>query len=135
MFNMLALLLPSAPDVSLEALADKANALFAGNPKFRMEYETVPFQQSRNVILRWPGWSARLFYETGNTPLKDASEIARILGEAAPPGIAESARRIRAVFRHDPDEAYIDEMVEIMTMLENLENVVVFDPQQNKIMD
>jgi hypothetical protein len=77
----------------------------------------------------------RLFYETGDKALADAREFARILGKDAPAGVAESTRRVRAVFADDPDEQHINKMVEIMSMLEKIEGAVVFDPQQNKLMD
>ena len=135
MFTMLALLTPGAPDAPIEAVADKVQALFGRNPQFRLEYETLPFKKTRNIKLRWNTWGARLFSETGTTPRDDAIEIARILGKDAPAGIADSTRRVRVVFNDDPEEQYIDQMVEIMSMLENLEGAIVFDPQQNKIMD
>lgn len=138
MFNMLALLLEDAPDVSIDAIADKVQARFGGDPAFRLEYEVMPFNTERNLFLRWQGWSARLIRETAEDDelvAEDSVQIARILGAAAPAGIADCTRRIRAVFHDDPEEQYIDEMVEIMATLEGLEGAIVFDPQQNKLMD
>jgi len=135
MFTMLALLKPGAPDVPLDTVIEKVQALFGGDSDFRWEYETLPFQPSRNIILRWIGWSARLFCEADESVRHDAVEIARILGKSAPAGVADSTRRVRAVFHDDPDELHIDDMVEIMSMLEKIEGAVVFDPQQNKLMD
>ncbi len=138
LFNMLALLPEDAPDVSIDTLADKVQARFGGDAAFRLEYEVLPFNTERNLMLRWQGWSARLIRETAEDDEQvadDSAEIARILGAAAPAGIADCTRRIRAVFHDDPDEQYIDEMVEIMALLEGLEGAVVFDPQQNKLMD
>lgn len=135
MFTMVALLTPGAPDFPIEAVAEKVQALFGKNPEFRLEYETLPGKKTRNVMLRWTGWWTRLFYETGDKALADAREFARILGNDAPAGLAESTRRVRAVFEDDPEEQHINTMVEIMSMLEEIEGAVVFDPQQNKIMD
>lgn len=138
LFNMLALFIGDAPDVPIEALADKMQSRFGGNPTFRLEYETLPFNTERNLILRWEGWTARLFRETAEDDenvVEDSLQIAQLLGKTAPAGIGDSTRRIRAVFYDDPEEKFIDEMVEIMSILEGLDGVVVFDPQQNKIMD
>lgn len=133
MFTMLALLTPGAPEIPIEYLAEKVQALFGGNKNFRYEYEVLPFKKNRNLMLHWSGWSMRLFCETGETVRADAAEITRILGNKTPPGVAESTRRIRALFEDDPEERYIDEMVEVTAMLKDMEGVVVFDPQQNDI--
>lgn len=135
MFTMVALLEPGAPEVPIEAVADQVQALFGRNPEVRFEFETLPFKKTRNLMLRCTGWWVRLFSEAGDKPLADAVEIARILGKSAPHGLEASNRRVRAVFEDDPEERHINKMVEIMSMLENFEGAVVFDPQQNKIMD
>lgn len=135
MFTMLALLMPDAPDVPLESLETTLRALFGRNPGFTLDYETLPFKKTPNIIVRWPGWAVRLFLETGQKAIDDALYIAEILREAAPAGIAQSDRRFRVVFSDDPEEDFIDHMVEIMSMLEEIEGAVVFDPQQNRLMD
>jgi hypothetical protein len=135
MFTMLALLTPGSPEVPIETLAEKAQSLFAHEVDFRLQYETLPFKKTRNIKLQWTAWSVRLFAENGASARDDALEIARILGKDAPAGIAESTHRVRAVFNDDPQEDYINHMVQIMTMMEELEGAVVFDPQQNKLMD
>jgi len=136
MFTMLALLTAGAPDVPIETVAEKAQALFGRDPAFRFEYEVLPFNTQRNLILRWKSWTARLFCETAEddeTVAEDSIQIAKILGKSAPAGIADCTRRVRAVFYDDPEEQYIDEMVEITSMLKQFRGAVVFDPQKKDI--
>lgn len=135
MFTMVALLTPDAPDVPIEAVADKVQASFGSNPEFRLEFELLPGKKTRNLMLRWSGWWVRLFCEAGDKALADAREFARILGSHAPTGLAESTRRVRAVFEDDPEEEHLTEVVEIMSMLEEIDGAIVFDPQQGKLMD
>ncbi len=134
MFTMLALLMPDAPDVPLEALETTLRELFGRNPGFTLEYETLPFKKTPSIIVRWPGWWVRLFLETGQKAIDGARDIADILGDAAPVGLTQSDRRFRVVFYDDPGEDFINHMVEIMTMLEEIDGAVVFDPQQNDLM-
>jgi hypothetical protein len=136
MFTMLALLTAGAPDVPIETIAEKTQALFGGDPAFRFEYEVLPFNTQRNLILRWKSWTARLFCETAEDDeevAEQSARIAKILGKGAPAGIADATRRVRAVFYDDPEEQYIDEMVEITAMLRKLPGALVFDPQKNEI--
>ena len=136
MFTMLALLTAGAPDVPIETLADRSKALFGGDPDFGLDYEVLPFNAQRNLILRWKSWTARLFSETADDDEEvgeQSARIAKILGKGAPSGIADCTRRVRAVFYDDPEEQYIDEMVEITNMLKQLPGALVFDPQKNDI--
>ena len=136
MFTMLALLTAGAPDVPIETLAAKVQAQFGGDPAFRFEYEVLPFNTQRNLILRWKDWTARLFSETAEEDeavADDSLQIAKLLGKSAPAGIADCTRRLRAVFHDDPEEAYIDEMVEITRLLRETPGAIVFDPQKNDI--
>jgi hypothetical protein len=135
MFTMVALLTPDAADVPIEALADKVRASFGRNPEFRLEFEMPPGKKTRNLMLRWRGWWVRLFCETGDKALADTREFARILGSHAPAGLAESTRRVRAVFDDDAEEEHLTAVVEIMSMLEKIDGAIVYDPQQGKLMD
>jgi len=133
MFTLLALLPPAAPDVSIEALAEKVQSLFGKNLEFKLELEQLPFKKDRSLILRWQGWTARLFCESGTKVTEHVGEVARVLGRAAPAGLASASRRIRAVFYDDPQEDYIEEMVDLMRMLREMPGAIVFDPQKNDI--
>lgn len=139
MFTVLALLTPGAPDVQIETFADRVLSQFGGAPGFKLEYEVLPFNTERNLFLQWQSdWVVRVIYETAEDDelvVPDSIQIAKILGKAAPAGIADCTRRVRVVFEDDPDEQHIDDMLEIMSMLEELDGAVVFDPQKNKIMD
>ncbi len=135
MFTMLALIDQAAPDESIESLEERVNAQFGSDPGFTLEYETLPFKKSRNLLLRWPGWTARLCPEAGPKVLEESMAIAQGLGSAAPPRLAGIDRRIRAVYGNDPAEDYIDHMIELTQLLQDTPGAVVFDPQQNKIRD
>lgn len=129
MFTLLALLTADAPDVPVETLAEKAQASFGADRGFRVEFETLPFKKDRSIILRWPGWTARLFPETGAKVADDTTGIARILGDMAPPELSTASRRVRAVFYDDPQEEYTDQMVELTRLLRELPGALVFDPR------
>ena len=136
MFTMLALLPVGAPDVPIESLAEKVQALFGRDPSFKLEYEVLPFNTERSLILRWGAWTARLLSETAEedeTVVDDSVGIAKILGKSAPAGIAQCTRRLRAIFYDDPEEEHIDEMIEITNLLQKTEGAIVFDPQKNDI--
>lgn len=133
MFTMLALLAVDFPDVSIESLAEKAQASFGADRGFRFEFETLPFKKDRSLTLRWPGWTARLFCEQGAKVTDDTAEITRILGDRTPPALPTATRRVRAVFYEDPQDEYTEQMVELTRMLRELPGALVFDPQQNDI--
>ncbi len=133
MFTLLALLTADSPDVSIETVAEKVQASFGADRGFKLEFETLPFKKDRSVVLRWPGWTARLFCEKGTAVTDDAATITKILGDKTPAGLATATRRIRAVFYDDPQEDYTDEMVELTRLLREMPGALVFDPQRNDI--
>lgn len=133
MFTLLALLTPTAPTVSIEDVAANVQSLFGANPQFSLEFETLPFKKERSVILRWPGWTARLFCESGAKVVESTAGIVKELGKAAPEGLEATTRRIRAVFYDDAQENYIDEMVDLIRMLRELPGAVVFDAQKRDL--
>lgn len=134
MFTLLALLTSESPDISIDGVAEKVQALFGANTEFNLEFETLPFKKDRSVILRWRGWAARLFCESGAKVVESTAAIIKTLGKSSPSGLESTTRRIRAVFYDDAEENYIDEMVELMRMLRELPGAVVFDPQKQDIL-
>jgi hypothetical protein len=108
-------------------------ASFGDEPGFKFEFETLPLKKDRSLILRWPAWTARLFYEKGAQVTDDTAEITRILGDRTPSTLPTATRRIRAVFYDDPQEEYTEQMVELTRMLRELPGALVFDPQQSDI--
>lgn len=68
-------------------------------------------------------------------PLLDLLRIRTNLFAGAPAGIETISRRIHVFFGDDQDRNYTTQALDIMQFLEGIEGALVFDPQQNKLLD
>jgi len=119
--------------VNAEALKASLETAFAGRPGFSATWELKPFFKTRTIKLRWGEWSADVHYNDGADVIQDSQEIARRLGDSAPPGVAGVSRNIYVVFADDPERLHTDHAIDLMQFLEGIEGAMVFDPQQNKL--
>lgn len=138
MFTLYALLGDGAPPFSHEILSTELSRHFSGvswHERVSMESRTLPFGGRRVVALSWPSWVVTVAYEEGDWVAEDSAEIDRMLGAAAPAGLSSIRRRIRAVFGDDDDREYTNEAIWMMQFLDEIQGAVVFDPQQNNIVE
>jgi hypothetical protein len=135
MFSVYALLGDTSAPLSDQLLFEQLSAYFARHEQLSLSWNTLPFGRGRQLLLHWPSWTVSVIYEESDSVAKDSGEIQRRLGAAAPYDLSGIRRRIRVVFADDNTREHTDLAVLMLDFLTDIPGAVVFDAQQNKIMD
>ncbi len=130
-FALYALLGPDSPARSADDIAAGLSTVFRHDENVTVELERLPFSRGQSVTLRRGTWLARLTYEQGDQVQADSRYAQAALGTAAPPGLANRDKRIRAVFGDDDDRTHTNETIIIMDYLRAIDDVILFDPQRS----
>ncbi|KVZ48063.1 hypothetical protein WL17_28705 [Burkholderia ubonensis] len=118
-----------------ESLAADLRHFFRNEEGFSLQFEKLPFVKHETLALRWDKWLVRVFYEEGARVVQDSEEISRVVGAAAPPGLARIGRRIRIVFRDYDDDTYTNQVAFMMDFLREIPGSILFDPQQRDLIN
>jgi hypothetical protein len=133
-FALCALLGERAPAITNESLASDLRHLFGNEKDFSIEFELLPFAKNRTLALRWGTWLVRVCYEEGTNVAQDSAEINKIVGSTVPYDLSDIPRRIRVVFGNDDTREYENHIICVIDFLRVIPGVVIFDPQQRKLM-
>lgn len=134
-FVLYAFLQDDSPPLSPEGLMARLNDTFGKSKRYSSRYETNPFTKEKSVRVQWDRWSANLTYGEGDKARSNAQEAQKRLGGSAPEALSIVHREIHVFFADDRDREYTTEAVEIMGFLEGIEGAIIFDPQQNKLLN
>jgi hypothetical protein len=134
-FVLYGLLGDASPPFSDEILSRELTRHFSEDERLSVSLRALPFGGRQVVVLSWPSWQIRAAYEEGDWVAEDSAEIHRRLGAAAPAGLPGIRKRIRAVFGDDDRREYTNEAIEMFGFMTAIPGAVVFDPQQNNIVE
>ena len=133
-FSLLALLTEQSPAMSNESLANELREYFANQEDFSLKFERLPFAKTDTLALRWGSWLMRVAYEEGSRIQDESAQIQEILGDRSPRELSSIDRRVRVVFGDDDDREYTNQIIDMMQFLQDIPGSIVFDPQQNHLM-
>ena len=134
MFTLLAVLVPDAPDVPLDAIIEKVQALFGGDAGPRWEYERH-FRSSRAETSSCAGLDGACACSPKRTPRREKTRsssrasLATTPRPAWPKAPAACVRCSRTIQKSSTSTDGGDHV-----MLEEIEGAIVFDPQKNDLM-
>lgn len=128
-FTIYGLLSDQSPEISNESLAEDLKKYFRNESGFSLEFETLPFSSEPTLALYWGDWSVRVSYEEGEDVENDAKEIQRRTNSKI--DFSKFRRQIRMIFASDDDKKYTNEIIYLLDYLQEIEGVLVYDPQQN----
>ncbi len=134
-FALYALLGEQAPHISNESLASDLQSFFKNEEGFSLDFEQLPFAKSKTLVLRWDGWLVRVSYEEGKNVEADSWEIQKIVGASAPYNLSDINRRVRVIFGNDDAREFTSQIIYLMDFLRAIPGVVIFDPQQNNLVE
>lgn len=132
-FTIHGLLGDEAPEISNKSLAEDLRKYFRNEPGFSLEFETLPFSSEPTLALYWGDWLVRVSYEEGEEVEKDAKEIQRRTD--SPSDFSKFHRQIRMIFGSDDEKIYTNEIIYLLDYLQQIEGVLVYDPQQNDFVE
>ncbi len=135
MFVLYGLLGDGSPRFSGDILSQELARHFGGDERLSFSLRTLPFGGGQSVVLNWPSWQITAAYEEDDRVAEDSAEIHRRLGAAAPAGLPDIRKRIRAVFGDDDRRQYTNETIRMLEFMTAIPGAVVFDPQQNDIVE
>jgi len=124
-----------SPPMSAEDLMSRLDAFFTRTTDFSSRFETIPFSNNKSVRLEWSGWSVVLTYSKGEEAKDDSIEINKRLGKSAPAALERIDRRIHVFFADDANQIHTTQIVDVMAFLESIDGAIIFDPQQNKLLN
>lgn len=128
-FTIYGLLSDQSSKISNESLAEDLKKYFRNEPGFSLEFETLPFSSEPTLALHWGDWLVRVSYEEGEDVESDAKEIQRRTNSKI--DFSKFRRQIRIIFGSDDDKKYTNEIIYLLDYLQDIEGVLVYDPQQN----
>ena len=135
-FSLYGLLTSDAQATSTEDLVAQFRDLFRSYDDFSLELAELPFTGATILLLRFEGWSASVAYEYGKLVQEDSTEIQRLTSDFSKYEVSGIDRRIRVVFGNDDEEkSHTDKMVDLMTFLNEIDGILVYDPQQNDFLE
>lgn len=133
-FVLCALLSDKSPKISIESLFFELKEFFKNDNEFSLEFEKIPFKKNKNVLLKWGGWKTRVHYEEGIFVQSDSSEIQKNAGSDIAYDVSKIDKRVRVVFGSDDKKEYTNQIIHIISFLEDIEGVFLFDPQKNNFL-
>ena len=132
-FAIYGLLGEGAPAITVESLASDLENFFRNQENFSIEFEQLPFAKTKSLALRWGTWLVRVSYKEGTKVAEDSAEISRIVGSAAPPGLAGISKRVRVLFHADESREYTNQAIYVMQFLRNIPGIILYDEKQREL--
>ncbi len=134
-FNLLGLITKDNGNLNIELLREKLLVFFSKDSTFEIEYEEDPFDtEQQNILLKWPNWWVRVFYEQDEEVIEDSKEIASLNDELSET-LCTVSSRVRVLFGDDDSKEYTNQILYMMDFLEDIPDVILFDPQKNEFID
>lgn len=133
-FVLYALLKSAAGLRSVEELKDRVEVAFAGGRDFAVGWEAIPFSEGKVLRLSWGDWSVNLRFVDGPQAQENLQEIRRRLPGETSQRLADCRRYLHVFFGDDPERMHTSQVVDLMKFLEELEDVLVFDPRKSAVL-
>lgn len=101
--------------------------LFSGTSDLTLSKESDPFDGQECLSLNFDGYWVSVFYDCGKQVTDDFASVRPI--------DTEVSSRIRVVFGPDEDDAFNDVTIIIYDFLLSIDNVLVYDVNQNEVVE
>jgi len=134
-FALYALLSETSPPMTVETLETQLSTFFRSDSALRIQRERLPFSRTDSLALWWGKWLVRVAYEEGAQVQEDSIEISKRVGDVAPFDLSGIYRRVRVVFGADEGRENTNEIIYVIDFLKELPGVVIFDLQQNDLLE
>jgi hypothetical protein len=126
-----------AERVDLDALAVRLRDFFAGQEGFSIAFDDGSVHpRGPHLVLTWGSdWRMEVFIDDHEHVLDDSRYIAEKVPADRRPGIAALDWRIAVLFDDDPNREHTDESVDMMQFLEEIPRAVVYDVNQDELVE
>lgn len=133
-FSLYVLLNNEASEISNESLAKNLSEYFKNEIDFSVEFEQIPFTKDRTVALHWGPWLVRIAYEEGLQVTHDSLEIQSRL-QSTILDLSKINKRVRLVISDDDDRQYTNQIIYLIGYFKEIKGTVIYDPQQNDVLN
>ena len=131
-FSLYCLLNENLNQFSLQFLEKELTSCFSKTTGFNVQYEEDSFDSyEKHLFLSWANWWIRVFYETGQHIIDDSMKIATYAEPSRAKDFFNINKRIVVKFADDKSKNYTNHTILMLDYLEDIENIIIFNPHNN----